>query len=168
MRALAQSEVVALVAVDGVDGVEIVKAVGQSTHVGQEVVYSHRLDRRHGHGVFRRATLPHARFLQRVDPLADLVGEIEVALFVEHHHRDRGDGFGHRVDAPDGVVRDLEFLFPVPVSTLVAPDELATARPRRDPAGEMAIVHVTIEGWFDAREAARGEPKSRWVYFDLE
>ncbi len=36
------------------------------------------------------------------------VGQLQRALLVEHHGRDRRDRLGHRVDAPDRVVRDRQ------------------------------------------------------------
>ena len=43
----------------------------------------------------------HDDVLEFGDELGDGIVELEAALFVKHHHRDRGDGLRHRVDAKE-------------------------------------------------------------------
>ena len=55
-------------------------------------------------GAQRRPGLVDPGVGERRDEPRHRVGQLERALLVEHHRRDRGDRLGHRVDAPERVV----------------------------------------------------------------
>jgi hypothetical protein len=122
-----EDEVISLGAIDGVDGVNVLKAIGQAAGVSEEMVHPHWFDRRNRLGLHRRATREDLRLSQRVDPLPDVVGEIEKTLFIEHHGRRRDDRLGHGVDPPDRVVLDAQVTLAVSVAAFAGPDELTPA-----------------------------------------
>ncbi len=79
-------------------------AIGQAGGVGEHVAERDRAAGRLGDHRLVLAGDIDAVVLPGGDVAADRVVELEVALFIEHHQRDRGDRLGHRIDAEDGVV----------------------------------------------------------------
>ena len=76
--------------------------------MGQQVPDPHRLGGGHGHRLEVGPAGEHPDVGEGRDERADRVVQLEGALLVEHHRRDRGDRLGHRVDAPQGVGLDRQ------------------------------------------------------------
>ncbi len=83
------------------------------------------------------------------DVAGDGVVELPFSFFVEHHHGDAGDGFGHGVDAEEGI--DFEGAVGLEAGDFtVAGDE-------GDEAGDLFFVDEALHGGVKAGEAFGGE-----------
>ena len=85
--------------------------------------------------------------------LGDRVGEQELALLEEDHHRRRG----HRLGSASRAGRSCRAVIGVPAGDVARPDgaevhDLAAARDQRHHAGQVAGVDVALHGGGDARE----------------
>ena len=76
-----------------------------------------RLGRRDGHGAQRRTLLEDPHTIECRDEAADRIAQVERALLVQHHRRDRGDRLGHRVDAEERVRLHRQSRLDVAVTT---------------------------------------------------
>ena len=72
------------------------KFVCQAGRMAQKILHRDRAFGGHG---------THHRRRERGNILANGVGQQQPAFFPQHHDRDRYDGFGHRIDAENGVLR---------------------------------------------------------------
>ena len=94
-------------AVRRVDVASFLKTVGEAAGVAKHIDDAHRRcrwarDERH----IAAARNEHAKLGEFRDIFGDGVGQRDLALFDQLHERDRGDRFGHRGDAEDGIVGD--------------------------------------------------------------
>ena len=87
------------VAVDAVQRLRVVEAVGQACGVREQVPHPHGLGRRHRERLVLAAAGPDPRVRERGDEALDRVVELERALLPQQHRRDGRDRLGHRVDA---------------------------------------------------------------------
>ena len=139
-------------AVEGVDGVGVVEAVGQPGGVGEQVPHPDRLGRRHGHDLGHRAAAVDAHVGELGQEAGDRVLELEVPLLPQHHRRDRGDRLRHRVDAPQRVRLDGQVGLDVaPAAALDV--GLVVAVHDDEPAREAAVLDVAVEVRAEAPEA---------------
>jgi hypothetical protein len=93
----------------------------------------------------------------RNDPI-DRIVELEIALLVEGHQRDRGDRLGHRIDAVEGVVGGRLAALAVHLAEGFEIGQVTVARDRDLAAGDLAgldIVAVQVVG--DPFEPLGGE-----------
>ncbi len=70
----------------------------EAGRVQQQVAHCHRL---HGRARLNALIARHDDVLELGDESGNGIVELEAALFVKHHHRDRSDGPRHRVDAKE-------------------------------------------------------------------
>jgi hypothetical protein len=92
--------------VQRVHRVRLMETVGEASGVGEQVPYPHRLRRRDSD---RSPVGPggvDAHIGEGRDVGGYRVGELERALLVQHHRRDRSEGLGHRVQPPHRVGLD--------------------------------------------------------------
>ena len=90
-------------AIDPVERLRVVEAVGQPGRVREQMPDPHRLGRRHRDRLVLAAAGPHARVGEARDEARDRVLELERALLPQQHRRHRRDRLGHRVDPPQRV-----------------------------------------------------------------
>ena len=148
-----------LVAVDGITGVHVVEAVGESCSVGEEVPNSHWFDC--GNRGVRRggSTGVDPGIFERRDVPLDRVAQFETPLFKERHEHHRGDGLGHGVDPEQGVCFDGELASDVAVSAGSDVNNFPFAGNAHEVAGDLPLGDVGIEVAIDAMESRRIEPK---------
>ena len=141
--------------VHGVDRVGVVEAVGQAGGVGQQVPDPHRLDGRDGDRFEGRAAVVDPDVGERRDEAADRILQLEGALLVQHHGRDRCDRLGHRVDPPQRVGLDRQARLDVALAVAGQVHDLAGPADHHQPPGQPAVVDVR------ARSAGRSAPAAR-------
>ena len=83
------------------------------------------------------------------DVAGDGVVELPFSFFVEHHHGDAGDGFGHGVDAEDGIGFEG--------AVGLEAGDFAVAGDEGDEAGDLFFVDEALHGGVEAGEAFGGE-----------
>src|SRR5256885_8677471 len=81
----------------------VIPVVGEPRRVPQEVANGDLSRRRDCVGCAGRRLNQHFWILELWQIFRDRALQKEVALFVQHHHRHAGDGFGHRADPEHGV-----------------------------------------------------------------
>ena len=136
----------------------VAAAIGEAGGVGHQLAHGGRvigIDEDHlAVGVDAIVDLEVREF---GDVLGDGIGGEPLALFVEDHHGDAGDGLGHRVVAEDGVVghglRGGQIAHAV--GTVV--NNFAMAREQGDGARELLVVDLALDEGMEVFETLGGE-----------
>ena len=111
------------------------------TFIGREAGCRHEARRRVGQQR-RHAAGVDAEVLPRGNMAVDRVVEADQPLFDQHHQRDRGDRFRHRVDAEDRVLAHRLAALEVHLAAEAGMDELALAPDVGQHAGQIAAVDI--------------------------
>ncbi len=158
-------------AVDGRVGV----AIGEAGGVGHELAHGGRvvgLGEKHFAGGVEAVEDLEVRELG--DELRDGVGGEPLALFVEDHHGDAGDGLGHGVVAEDGVFGHGGGGGQVAHAVGAVVDDFAVAGEDGDGSGELLVVDLVLNGGVEtlkalgrrSRRTRAGRGSCRWTGAD--
>jgi hypothetical protein len=124
-------------------------AICEPRRMAHQVVHRHRPVLRLQHRLDRAVLLllldgdfgvGEGRYVHR-----HAVGQRELALFHQHHGRQGNDGFGHRGDAEDRVVRHRDLRFLVAEAVGLEHHDLAVARDQHDGAGQLVVLHALVQ-----------------------
>ena len=129
-------------AVRGVDVRAFHETVGQPRLVREQVADRHRAIDRPGEEVRVVPALEDPKIAPLGDELLDRVVQLEVPLLVELHQGDRGDRFGHRVDAEDRVGPHDAVPLTVHQPLRREPGRLAAAGDEREAARDLLRLQV--------------------------
>jgi hypothetical protein len=87
----------------------------------------------------------------------DGVVEQDTAILDQHHHRDRGEGLGHRVQAEDRVLGHRRARLRIALAERLEIDDLAPPGHQPDRARVAALGDLALHDLGDAGEPRRGE-----------
>jgi len=87
----------------------------------------------------------HFRIPELGNVFGDRIIQQEIALFVEHHHGQAGDGFAHGADAEDGIRRHGLGRFAVLHPLGFEPRDLAAARHESHSASDAFFVDAALD-----------------------
>ena len=146
----------------------VVKAVGETGGVGEQVPNLYRFFERFGHRFQGRSAAINAGVGEGRDETAHRILEFESAFLVQHHRGHGGDGLGHRVDAKQGVVLDGLAGFHIALAVPAEMGDLAGPTDQDQPAGQQSIIHVAGEIGINSGESLGVETDVSGIDFDLE
>ena len=133
----------------------VIPVVGEPRRVPQEVANGDLSRRRDCVGRAGRRLNQHFWILELWQIFRDRVLQEEVALFVQHHHRHAGDGFGHRADAEHRVGTHRLTGLPVHHPLWFEPDHAPSARHQSNRTGNPLFIDASLDGRADALQAFR-------------
>ena len=140
-------------AVEVVDGVAVHEAVGEARGVGEQLPETHGLCDRLQHRRVHAAGSPHLGVLERGDVMVHRVVQLEQSFLPQLQCEHRGDRFGHREDAPDGVGLNGQPDGEVALASDGVVHNLAVASYRDLPATEPPIIDVTLKVLIDSTQS---------------
>ncbi len=86
----------------------------------------------------------HFGFAESGDVFADWLKKLKFALFAQHHQGDGRDGFGHAVDAEDGVFFQRQLLFHIAEAAGFIMKDLPFACNQADKTGRFLLVYIFL------------------------
>ena len=84
---------------------------------------------------------------------------LQLALFVEHHNRNTGNGLGHRINAKKRVLSHRLIQFPIPQTRSLEMHNFALSRDQRQNTCKLPRIHQCLHCRLDLRKTFRRKPQ---------